>query len=104
MRLCQSGRSVGLPTAAAAVEDAGAAGTGIADLATGAGTLALDAERAVLIDGADGAEGVIGEGAEPPPPLLLFPGRKANMRNKVMAKPVCSSGASDKSGRLVIVI
>ena len=75
-----------------------------ADLAAGAGALALDAGRAVLIDGADGAEGAVGEGAEPPPPPLWLPGRKANMRNKVMAKPVCSSGASDKSGRLVIVI
>ena len=47
----------------------------------------------VFTGGADGAA----------PPELL-PGRNANMRKSVMAKPVCSSGARDKSGRLVIVI
>jgi hypothetical protein len=50
-----------------------------------------------------GADGDDGAGAEPPPPPLL-PGRNANMRKSVIAKPVCSSGASDKSGRLVIEI
>ena len=67
---------------------AGAAGFGAAD---------VDAGRAVLTGGADGA-------VLPAPPPEPLPGRNANMRSKVMAKPVCSSGASDKSGRLVMVI
>ncbi len=37
-----------------------------------------------------------------PDPAL--PGRKASMRRSAIEKPVCSSGASDKSGRLVIAI
>ena len=74
--------------------DALAAGAGAADFVGGAAE--LPAGRAVLTGGAEGA-------AEPPPPPPL-PGRNANIRNSVIAKPVCSSGASDKSGRLVIAI
>ena len=74
----------------------GAGAAAGAAFVTGAG-VSLDAGaaagRALATGGADGA-------AAPPEP----PGRKASMRNKVIAKPVCSSGASDKSGRLVIVI
>ena len=113
IKACQSGRSAGLPTAlpaaaTGATEIAGAgvevtglvaavAGAGADALAAGAGAeWVVAAGRAVLTGGADGV------GAEPPPPPL--PGRNANIRKSVIAKPVCSSGASDKSGRLVIVI
>ena len=87
------------------MEGAGAAAlTGAdagADFAAGAGALVAGADvgRAVFTGGADGAAG---EGAVLPPPPL--PGRNASIRNSVIAKPVCSSGASDKSGRLVMVI
>ena len=53
--------------------------------------------------GADVAEAT--GGVELPAlPGFSFPGRKASMRKSVMAKPVCSSGASDKSRRLVMLI
>ena len=114
IKACQSGRSAGLPTALLAAATgateiagagvdvtglvaAGAAGAGADGLAAGAGAeWVVAVGRAVLTGGADGV------GAEPPPPPL--PGRNASMRKSVMAKPVCSSGASDKSGRLVMVI
>ena len=83
--MCQSGRSAETAELAGAAIDFVGAGLG---LDTGAA-----AGRALATGGAEGA-------VEAPEP----PGRKASMRNKVIAKPVCSSGASDKSGRLVIVI
>ena len=100
IKACQSGRSAGLPTALPAAAKglvAAGAGAGADALTAGAGAECVVAVgRAVLTGGADGV------GAEPPPPPL--PGRNANIRKSVMAKPVCSSGASDKSGRLVMVI
>ena len=101
IKACQSGRSAELAGAAGA-DGVNVGATGATALAAGASADALGAAaigRAVFTGGADGDDGA---GEEPPPPLL--PGRNANMRNSVMAKPVCSSGASDKSGRLVIVI
>ena len=74
------------------------AGADADSLATGADAVAADAGRAVFTGGDDEVGAVL------PPPLPLLPGRNANMRSSVMAKPVCSSGASDKSGRLVMVI
>jgi hypothetical protein len=36
--------------------------------------------------------------------LPLLPGLKANIRKSAIANPACSSGANDKSARLVIAI
>ena len=102
--MCQSGRS-----------DEVAADAATAGLAAGTATAGAEAEgagltgAAVRFAGADGLGADATGGAElllAPPALVgvSFPGRKANIRKSVMAKPVCSSGASDKSGRLVMLI
>ena len=93
MGLLAAGAGADLAAGAGADVDAGAD-----VLATGADAVAADAGRAVFTGGDDEVGAVL------PPPLPLLPGRNANMRSSVMAKPVCSSGASDKSGRLVMVI
>ena len=85
----------------------GAAVEAAADFGAGAGAvLALAAELADAADRLTGRAVPTGgaEEAGVEPAELALPGRNANMRKSVMANPVCSSGASDKSGRLVIAI
>ena len=101
MRPCQSGHPTG-PVFAGAAGDAAAGAEADALGAGAAGAVRFTGAA----DGDDVAAGraVFTGGAEGAAPLELPPGRNANIRNKVIAKPVCSSGASDKSGRLVMVI
>ena len=101
-----AGEVTTLGTAAAGVAE-GAAVAGAAALTEGlaaAGLAAAGAAEADLPVFEVEATEVL------PPPTVWFdpepalPGRKASLRSSAIEKPVCSSGASDKSGRLVMAI